>query len=155
MPKRRDKVRMSDAEFWAFVDAQKSIHLATINRDGTPHLVPLWFGVVEGAFVFETYSKSQKVVNLRRDPRCTLLLEDGLEYSALRGAQMKGRAELHDDDETVHELTMAVLRRNTPAGAPEEALEKVSRAQAPKKTAIVVRPERIMSWDHGKLGGIY
>lgn len=155
MPKRRDLVSMSDDELWSFIEQQKSAQFASIGRDGTPHLVPLWFAVADGAIVFETFTKSQKVVNLRRDPRCTILFEDGLEYSELRGASIKGRAELYDDDEKVHELSLAVLLRNAPEGAPREALEQVSRAQAPKKTAIVVRPEKIMSWDHSKLGGIY
>jgi PPOX class probable F420-dependent enzyme len=154
MPKRRDLVAMSDEEFWSFAEEQKSIQFASINRDGTPHLVPLWFGIVDGAFVFETFTKSQKIKNLERDPRVTLLLEDGLQYDKLRGAQIRGVAELHADDETVHELSMKVLTRNTP-GIPEDALDKVSRAQAAKKTAIVVRPAKIMSWDHTKLGGIY
>ncbi len=154
MAKRRDLVTMTDEEFWKFVEEQRSLQFASIGRDGTPHLVPLWFGVVDGAFVFETFTKSQKVKNLERDPRVTLLLEDGEQYNELRGAQMKGVAELHKDVETVHELSMAVLTRNTP-GAPVEALDKVSRGHAPKKTAIVVRPDKIMSWDHRKLDGIY
>ena len=155
MPKRRDLVRMSDDALWKFVEEQKSLQFASINPDGTPHLVTLWFAVVDGDVVFETYTKSQKIKNLERDPRCTLLFEDGLEYNQLRGAQMKGVAELYSDDETVHELTMHVLRRNSPAGAPEEALEKVSRAQAPKKTGVRVKIQKIISWDHSKLGGIY
>lgn len=154
MPKRRDLVTMSDAEFWTFAEEQKSIQFASINRDGTPHLVPLWFGVKDGAFVFETFTKSQKVKNLERDPRVTLLLEDGAQYDKLRGAQIRGVAELCKEEDTVHEISMRVLTRNTP-GVPEDALDKVSRAQAPKKTAIIVRPDKIMSWDHTKLGGIY
>lgn len=154
MPKRRDLIRMTDEEFWKFADEQRSLQFASINRDGTPHVVPLWFGIADGAFVFETFTKSQKVRNLERDPRVTLLLEDGEQYDELRGAQIKGVARLYKDLDRVVELSLAVLKRNAP-GAPLEGLEKVARAQAPKKTAISVKPERIMSWDHRKLGGIY
>ncbi|MDG2333319.1 MAG: pyridoxamine 5'-phosphate oxidase family protein [Myxococcota bacterium] len=155
MPKRRDQIRMSDEEFWQFVESQKTVQVATVQRDGSPHLMPLWFAVEDGAIVLETFSKSQKVKNLERDPRITLLFEDGDEYNALRGASIGTRAELVQDDiERIHALHMAVLLRNTP-DIPRDVLEQASRSMAPKKTAILVRPEKIVSWDHSKLEGIY
>jgi len=156
MPNRRDQVKMSEEELWSFIETQKSIQVATINRDGTPHLVPLWFGIEDGAIVLETFTKSQKVKNLERDPRISVLFEDGDEYNLLRGASMTGEVELVKDVERVHALHMNVLLRNTPE-LPEDVLEKASRSMAPKKTAILVRPSqfKVMSWDHRKLGGIY
>ena len=154
MPKRRDQIAMSPDEFWSFAETQKSIQVATINRDGRPHLVPLWFAIQDGAFVLETFTKSQKVKNLERDPRITLLLEDGEEYSQLRGATIYGEAELVRDVERVHALHLQVLLRNS-GEIPREVLEKASRGMAPKKTAILIEPERVISWDHRKLGGIY
>ena len=155
MPKRRDEIRMSESDFWRFVESQKTVQVATLQPDGSPHLMPLWFALEDGAIVLETFTKSQKVKNLERDPRITLLFEDGDEYPQLRGASVSARVELvQDDEERVHALHMRVLLRNTPE-IPEEVLEKASRAMAPKKTAILVRPEKIVSWDHSKLGGIY
>jgi PPOX class probable F420-dependent enzyme len=156
MPNRRDQVKMSEEELWSFIETQKSIQVATINRDGSPHLVPLWFGIEDGAIVLETFTKSQKVKNLERDPRISVLFEDGDEYNLLRGASMTGEVELVKDVERVHALHMNVLLRNTPE-LPEDVLEKASRSMAPKKTAILVRPSqfKVMSWDHRKLGGIY
>ena len=153
MPKRRDQVAMTDAELQDFIESQKTVQVATINKDGTPHLVPLWFAVVDGDIVLETFTKSQKVKNLERDPRLTILLEDGEAYEELRGVSIRARAELVKDVEKVHELHMAVLRRNTEI--PEDVLDKATRSMAPKKTAIVIKPERTISWDHRKLGGIY
>jgi PPOX class probable F420-dependent enzyme len=153
MPKRRDEVAMTDAELQEFIESQKTIQVATINKDGTPHLVPLWFAVVDGDIVLETFTKSQKVVNLARDPRMTVLLEAGEVYEELRGATIYAEAELVQDVERVHELHMAVLTRNT--DIPVETLDKVSRGMAPKKTAIVVKVKRCFSWDHRKLGGTY
>lgn len=154
MPKRRDQIRMTDEEIWKFIESQKTVQFASIGRDGTPHLVPLWFGIVDGEIVLETFTKSQKVKNLERDPRVTLLFEDGDVYEELKGVQIRGRAELHKEVDTVHRLHMAVLRRNTPELG-EEVIEKASKAMAPKKTAIVVKPEKFVTWDHQKLGGIY
>jgi PPOX class probable F420-dependent enzyme len=153
MPKRRDQVAMTDGELQDFIESQKTIQVATINKDGTPHLVPLWFAVVDGDIVLETFTKSQKVVNLERDPRMTVLLEAGKAYEELRGATIYAEAELIKDVDRVHDLHMAVLTRNT--DIPVETLDKVSRGMAPKKTAIVVKVKRCFSWDHRKLGGTY
>jgi PPOX class probable F420-dependent enzyme len=154
VPKRRDSIRMSEADMWDFIESQKSAQVATLNRDGSPHLTTLWFAIVGGQLVFETFTKSQKVVNLRRDPRIALLLESGDVYEALRGVSINATAELVTDFDGVHAMHMAVLRRNTPE-IPEETLDKVSRGMAAKKTAILVKPEKVMSWDHSKLAGIY
>jgi PPOX class probable F420-dependent enzyme len=155
MPKRRDQIRMSEAEFWQFVESQKTVQVATLGPDGWPHLMPLWFALEDGAIVLETFTKSQKVKNLERDPRITVLFEEGDEYATLRGASVSARADLIQDDvERVHALHMRVLLRNTPE-IPEDVLEKASRAMAAKKTAILIRPDKIVSWDHSKLEGVY
>lgn len=154
MPKRRDQIRMTDEEVWAFIEERKSLQVATLNRDGSPHLTTLWFAVVDGAIVFETFTKSQKIVNLKRDPRIAVLVEDGLEYGELRGVSINGTAELHSDPAKVHELAAQVMFRQNP-DVPREALEEAAERLARKRTAVVVRPEKIVSWDHRKLGGGY
>ena len=154
MGKRRDQIRMTDEEIWTFVEERKSLQVATLNRDGSVHLTTLWFAVVDGEIVFETFTKSQKIVNLQRDPRITILLEDGIQYDQLRGVTMQGRAELHLDPEEVHPYALAGMRRNQPE-IPEEQLDGVARMMAAKRTAVVVKPEKIVSWDHRKLAGTY
>lgn len=154
MAKRRDQIRMSDEELWPFIEERKSLQVATLNRDGSPHLTTLWFAVVDGAIVFETYTKSQKIRNLQRDPRIALLVETGDRYEELRGVSINGRAELVTDPERVHPLARAVMKRNQP-GLPDDVLDQVAGRMAAKRTAVVVRPERIVSWDHRKLAGGY
>lgn len=148
---RRDKIRMSDDELWTFVDEQKSLQVATIGVDGMPHLSTLWFARYEGDLVFETYTKSQKIMNLQRDPRITVLLEDGVTYDTLRGVMIQGRAELFDDPAAVHARALAVMTRNQPDIDPE-LLSQAAEHMSKKRTAVVVVPEKIISWDHGKLG---
>ena len=154
MGKRRDAIRMSDDELWDFVESRKSLQVATLGRDGAPHLTTLWFALVDGKIAFETYSKSQKIVNLRRDPRVAVLLEDGDEYNQLRGVSMNGRAELVDDPSQVERYASAVMTRNHPELSPEK-VSQASRMLASKRTAVVFHPEKIVSWDHRKLGGSY
>jgi hypothetical protein len=119
-----------------------------------PHLTTLWFALVEGRIAFETFSKSQKIVNLKRDPRISVLLEDGEQYAELRGISISGRADLYDDPDEVHPYAMAVMRRNQPE-IPADKVDEAARVLASKRTAVVVIPERIVSWDHRKLAGSY
>jgi PPOX class probable F420-dependent enzyme len=154
MAKRRDQIRMTDEEIWKFVEERKSLQVATLNRDGTPHLTTLWFAVVDGEIAFETFTKSQKIVNLKRDPRVAVLLEAGTDYGELRGVSINGTAQLHSDPEVVHRYALAVMARNQP-GIPKDALDAVAKDMATKRTAVVIKPEKIVSWDHRKLGGGY
>lgn len=154
MGKRRELIKMSEAEIEDFISRQKSLQVATINRDGTPHLSTLWFDIVDGDIVFETFTKSQKIKNLERDNRISCLLEDGLVYEKLRGVQINGIAELYTESDDVHNLARGVMARNNP-DIPEEMLDDVAKAMSAKRTAVVVKATKVISWDHGKLGGTY
>ena len=154
MPKRRDQIRMSDEEIWDFIESRKSMQVCTLNKDGSPHLTTLWFAVVDGKLVFETFTKSQKVKNLERDPRIAVLFEDGEQYNELRGVSINGRAELVSEPDKVHQLAKPVMGRNNP-DLNEEQLDALVQMMAKKRSAVVVHPERIVSWDHGKLDVAY
>ena len=154
MPSRRGQIRMTDDEVWKFVESRKSLQVATLNRDGSPHLTTLWFGMLDGDIVFETFTKSQKIVNLKRDPRIAVLVEDGDVYNELRGVAINGRAELYDEPDEVFRYALAVTRKNNP-GLSDEQQQAAARILSQKRTAVVVKPERIVSWDHRRLGGRY
>ena len=145
---------MTEEEVTQFIASQKSLQVATINKDGTPHLSTLWFDVVNGEIVFETFTKSQKIKNLQRDNRISCLLEDGLVYEKLRGVQINGVAELVDSPDQVHQLAKGVMARNNPE-IPTEALDEVAETMSVKRTAVVVKATKVVSWDHQKLGGTY
>ena len=147
---RRDVIRMANDELLDFLSAKKSLQVGTLDRDGGVHLSTLWFALVDGKIVFETYTKSQKILNLQRDPRITVLAEDGLVYEQLRGAMIKGTAALVDDPAEVHPLALAVLARNQPE-IPLEMLQQAAEHMASKRTAVIVEPVKTISWDHTKL----
>lgn len=154
---RRDQIQMSDAELRAFVRGARTIILCSLAKDGFPHPMPMWFGVEDdGAIVMTTFAKSQKVRNLERDPRVSLLVEDGEEYAKLRGVVLYGRAELDGSMDAVLDVLERVTTRSGAAPAADPAaLREALRRTAAKRVAIRIRPERIVSWDHAKLGGTY
>ena len=155
---RRDQIRMTDDELREFVGNAQTIVINSIGADGVPHPMPMWFGVEDdGAIVMTTFRKSQKVRNLERDARVSLLVEDGTVYSELRGAVLYGTAQLIDDTEQVLDILAAVSTRNQPPLDDEQksGMRAVLSKTAPKRIGIRIRPERVVSWDHRKLGGTY
>jgi PPOX class probable F420-dependent enzyme len=144
---------MSDEEIRSFLDEQYTLEVATIDHDGWPHLVAMWYVLINGKITFWTYAKSQKAVNLRRDNRLTCLVETGVRYEELRGVQIKGRATIQDDRETVQRIGEIIFERYT--GPLTDNTRQVVAAQAPKRIIVTVEPEEIVSWDHRKLGGLY
>ena len=155
---RRDQIRMSDAELKDFLAGSQTIIITSLNKDGTPHPMPMWYGVEpDGAVVMTTFTKSQKIRNLERDPRATLLVEDGTVYGELRGAVIYGRAELIRDTERVVDILTRVSTKTLadPDDKTRDGVRNAVRGTAPKRTGIRVRPERVVSWDHRKLSGVY
>ena len=151
---RRDQIRMNEEEIRAFLEEQRILQVATIDHDGWPHLVAMWYAVVNDQVVFWTYAKSQKALNLRRDARLTCLVESGERYEELRGVQIKGRAVINDNRETVQRTGEEIYKRYTD-GPLTDAIRQMVAAQAPKRVLVFVEPVEIVSWDHRKLGGVY
>ena len=144
---------MSDDEIDEFLHGRRTMNVATFNHDSTIHLIAMWYGFYEGKPAFETFAKSQKVLNLQRDPRITILVEDGDQYEELRGVEIVGKARVLEDPAEVMEIARDVVRRYIDAS--EEDVDAVAAAMANKRFGVVVEPERVVSWDHTKLGGIY
>src|SRR5216684_3796731 len=127
---RRDLIRMNDEEIRAFLEEQRTLQVASIDHDGWPHLVAMWYVLVNDQIVFWTYAKSQKAVNLRRDARLTCLVETGERYEELRGVQIKGRAIINDDRETVQRIGEVIYERYTSSPLDDNTRQMVV-AQAP------------------------
>ena len=153
---RRDQIVLSEAELAELLVAERVAVVSSLGPRGWPHSMPLWFVVRDGEIWIWTYAKSQKVRNLERDPRATILVEAGREYGELRGAMIEAEARIHREPDIVlgfaEELTLRYA----------EGLEQVDgdaraalAAQAPKRVAIQFVPVRTASWDHRKLGGTY
>lgn len=155
MPSRRDQITMSPEERAAFLDEERVLNIATIGPDGYPHVVAMWYAVIDGDVTFWTFGKAQKVINLQRDPKISALVEAGDEYSELRGLEIVGTAELIDDPDQVFEIGRAVAARYQGAVALSEAALGGIAKQAQKRIGVRIKAERYVSWDHRKLGGGY
>ena len=153
---RRAEIQLSAEEQLELLESERIVVVASFGPRGWPHLMPLWYVPRDGLPWIWTYAKSQKVKNLERDPRATLLVETGHEYGELRGVMIEAEAQIHRDLETVagfaEELTVRYAEGiESVQGDAREALK----AQAAKRVAISFRALRTASWDHRKLGGTY
>jgi PPOX class probable F420-dependent enzyme len=148
---------MTPAEIEGFLAASKTMILCSIGKDGVPHPMPMWYGVEpDGSVVMTTFTKSQKIRNLERDPRVALLVEAGEQYAELQGVVLYGDAELVRATPAVLDILARITARSSGAPAAEPAAIRAGlEATAKKRTGIRVRPKSIVSWDHKKLGGVY
>ncbi len=150
----RDKIRMTEAEVDAFLEEQRTMAVATIGSDGRAHVVAMWYAFVDGALCFWTFAKSQKIVNLRRDNRITCLVEDGDVYTNLRGVELIARAHISDDEDEVIKFGVAAFKRYQNMPVDDAAIAGVKK-MANKRVVVRLEIERVVSWDHRKLGGKY
>ncbi|HZR14599.1 MAG TPA: PPOX class F420-dependent oxidoreductase [Acidimicrobiia bacterium] len=149
--KQRDVIKMTSEEVDEFLQGRHTMSIATMNHDGTIHLVAMWYGFLEGAIAIETKAKSQKVQNLRRDPRMTVLVEDGETYEELRGVELVGTGEIVDDPDRMFELGISVFERYQ-GGKYTEEMRPFVEAMLNKRVVVKLAVERVVSWDHRKLG---
>jgi general stress protein 26 len=153
MSNRRSSITMTPDEVAAYLEEQRVLNVATIGPTGHPHVVAMWYVMLDGAPAFWTFGKSQKVLNLRRDPKITGLVESGETYEQLRGVELVGTARLIEDYEVVRDIGIRVSTKYS--GPPSDAALPFIEAQARKRIGVVIDVERVVSWDHTKLGGAY
>ena len=147
----RGKIVMSDEQIAEFIEHSRTATMATVLPNGRPHLVAMWYAVLDGEIWFETKAKSQKAVNLRRDPTVTVMIEDGLTYDTLRGVSIDGTAEIVDDDaDLLHRVGVSVWERYT--GPYTDEMKPFVDQMMNNRIAVRVVPSRMRSWDHRKLG---
>ena len=157
MPSRRELIRMTDDEIRDYLALEKTLIIVSNGRDGYPHPMPMWFHAdAEGCLYCTTFGKSQKVVNWRRDPKATLMVESGEDYAELKGVMIQARTEIIEDVEAVKDTLVDI-------NAKGRALDDAGRAKlrdavggtAAKRVVLKFHPQKRVSWDHAKLGGRY
>jgi PPOX class probable F420-dependent enzyme len=148
----RAQIRMTDEEVTSFLQQSRTATIATIGPAGFPHLVAMWYGLLDGRVCFETKVKSQKVVNLRRDPRVSCSVEAGESYDQLRGVAIEGTAAIIDDTSSGDYWAAAVTVFERYQGAYTGEMRPLVEQMMNKRVVVLVDPVRVRSWDHRKLG---
>jgi PPOX class probable F420-dependent enzyme len=152
MMNRRRQIQLSPDEQATFLREHRKGALATIGKDGFPHVVAMNFLAKDGVFYMTSYGKAQKVLNIRRNPKVALMAETGENYAELRGVMIRGECGIIEGVDAVRQVFAAMAQAR---GAPPGERPRGSADSAPKRVVLKIVPEKITSWDHRKLGGAY
>jgi PPOX class probable F420-dependent enzyme len=148
----RALIKMSDEEIDEFLHGRHTMSVATMNHDGSIHVVAMWYGFLpDGSVAFETKAKSQKVQNLKRDTRLTCMVEGGVKYEELRGVELAGNGELIDDYDTLFALAVDLTERYYGVTYSDD-MKPMVETMMNKRVVVKINPTRVVSWDHAKLG---
>jgi PPOX class probable F420-dependent enzyme len=148
----RAQIRMSEEEVASFLEQCRTATIATTGPGGFSHLVAMWYGLLDGKVYFETKAKSQKVVNLRRDPKISCSVEAGESYDQLRGVAIEGTAAIIDDTTSEEYWAAAVSVFERYQGPYTEQARPLVEVMMHKRIVVKIVPARVRSWDHRKLG---
>ena len=157
MSSRRESIELSEDERREFLDSSKTIIIVSNGRDGYPHTMPMWFYRAKDDCIYcTTFRKAQKVLNYKRDSKATLLVESGTEYAELKSVMIYATAEVIDDLHAVQNTLLNINTRGQEVDPDErETLIEAMSGTAPKRVVVKFTPEKYVSWDHSKLGGVY
>jgi PPOX class probable F420-dependent enzyme len=147
---RRAEIKMSAGEIEEFLAEGRTATMCSMHPDGSIHAVAMWYGFLDGVLTVETKAKSQKVQNLKRDPRLTFLVEEGERYEELRGVELVGRARIIDDPDKVWQLGISVWERYI--GPYDERANEGLAAMLRNRVLVTIDVDKTVSWDHRKLG---
>ncbi|MDP6376159.1 MAG: pyridoxamine 5'-phosphate oxidase family protein [Pseudomonadales bacterium] len=157
MPSRRELIQLTHEEMAEFLDTSRTLIIVSNGVDGYPHPVPMWFcRDAEGRLCCTTFKKAQKVLNFRRDPKASLLVESGHDYEELKSVLIYAHADVVEDVDAVRDTLVGINSKGrTVSEAEREELREAVSNTAEKRVMIRFTPQRYVSWDHAKLGGRY
>jgi nitroimidazol reductase NimA-like FMN-containing flavoprotein (pyridoxamine 5'-phosphate oxidase superfamily) len=154
---RREQIQLSEEDISSFIRSAKTMILVSNGRNGFPHPMPMWFAVdEEERILMTTFRKSQKVLNIQKDPKVALLVESGVAYQELKSVLILAEAEIIDDPQyTAEAMSRISIFRGDAQAEQKDLVLQGSLRQAPKRVVMRFKPVSVMSWDHGKLQGVY
>ena len=149
----RDLMRMTDDEVAAFLDEGMRMRVATFGPGEAIHLIPMSYLFLDGQLALWTDPGSQKVANLRRDPRISCVVDVGETFEEFRGVQIQGMATVTDDLDVSKRAGEGLMERYRPGPLIDE-VRAYAHALAPLRVVVTITVERTISWDHRKLAGV-
>jgi PPOX class probable F420-dependent enzyme len=145
---RRD-IKMSPEEVDSFLRQERTTTMCSLHPDGSIHAVAMWYAFLGDQLAVETKRKSQKVQNLRRDPRLTFLVEAGDRYEELRGVELVGQARIVEDPDQLWQFGVSMWERYM--GPYTDDQRAGVEAMMHNRLVVVIDPAKVVSWDHRKL----
>ena len=154
---RRDQINLTQEEISDFLKNSRTIILVSNGKGGYPHPMPMWYaGDDDNTIYMTTFRKSQKVNNLRIDPKCALLVESGDAYQELKSVLIYTEVELVEEVEDVKDILFKIsVQRGDLQEDASQAIRDGMTKTAEKRIGMKFVPQKVVTWDHSKLGGVY
>lgn len=94
-----------------FIKSQKILRLATIDAQGNPHLVPVWYDYINGKFYIGTNTRTMKARNIKKNPRVSFCIDVGIKSPSIFGIMGVGKARLILENKRVQLVAKKILLR--------------------------------------------
>lgn len=152
------KLALSDEQLEELMESTWNMRIATVGPGARINLTPMWFGWAGGKIY--TFGRGQKVVNVRRNPTCTIIVDRNEKFPELQAAMFQGEARVLEtaDDETAEphlaEVRIQMGKKyNGGHGQPvaDDPPPNGATANGESSRWIVFQPDRIVTWDNFKL----
>jgi len=127
-----------------FLKKQKILRLATISKNKTPHISPVWYRYSGKKFYIGTNTSRQKIKNLKRNSKVSFCVDVGVNAPDIYGVMGQGNANLILDDAKVKTIAKKILLRYF------KSLENKSAKELLDDTDCIIEiiPDKVTVWDY-------
>ncbi|KPI00796.1 pyridoxamine 5-phosphate oxidase-related FMN-binding protein [Actinobacteria bacterium OK074] len=147
--RRGRRIMMTPAELDEFLTTQRTCRVATVSKDGAPHVSTLWFAWDGTSLWLYSVVRSKRFTDLRRDPRVAIVIDTGEDYGELRGVELSGTAEFVGEVPRTGELHAELDAPETLFARKNFQLDEMP--YDGRHAWIRLTPDAIASWDFRKL----
>lgn len=125
-----------------FLKSQKILRLATIDKKGSPHLIPVWYLYSNKKFYIGTNSITVKVQNLKKNSRVAFCIDEGIRAPDIYGVMGTGKANLILEKTKVIRIAKKILKQYF------KSLENKSAKELLKETDCIIEiiPKNYTVW---------
>jgi nitroimidazol reductase NimA-like FMN-containing flavoprotein (pyridoxamine 5'-phosphate oxidase superfamily) len=141
-------INMTPGEIKVFLAEQKVCRMATVGKDGMPHVIPMWYVILGGEIYIETTGTTKKVKNVKSTKKTALIVDAGDSLYDYMGVMMQGKTEIVKDKAIFGRFREAYAQRYF--GSNEHPGYKLLTG-IPNRVLLKFIPEKFASWDYRKM----
>jgi len=127
-----------------FLKSQKVLRLATISKDKTPHIVPVWYIYSSKKIYIGTNTRTQKAKNLKKNKRIAFCVDEGINAPNIFGVKGEGNGNLILDKPKVKKIATKILLRYFKNIKNKSAIELLDDTDC----IIEIIPEKFSVWSY-------
>ncbi len=127
-----------------FLRDQKILRLATIGKNKTPHIAPVWYRYSGKKFYIGTNTKTKKAQNVKKNNRVSCCIDVGVNAPNIYGVLVQGNANLIIENSKVKTIAKKILLKYFKTLENKSAIELLDDTDC----IIEIIPEKFTVWDY-------